>query len=323
MATRQGESGAAALADLARPTIDDLAVPGAVANAPRLPRVPFASSLGLLAATVPLLLFLVLPLGVLLWRTASVGRLAEYLASPIVAAALRLSLLTTAATVLLAVGLGTPIAYLLARYRFPGRALVDTLLDLPMVLPPAVAGVALLMTLGRRGLLGPPLAALDVEIGFTTTAVVLAQLFIAAPFYVKAAKHGFEAVDPALEQVAAISGASALQTFRYVTVPLALPAPGRRGDGLGAGARRVRRHDHVRRQLPRRHADDAAGDLRGDGARPGRRPRPLQHPRRGVVPGPPGGQGPRAARAGPAHGRRLSDAQTTMAATHGTQPIQL
>jgi molybdate transport system permease protein len=92
------------------------------------------------------------------------------------------------------------------------------------VLPPPVAGVALLMTLGRRGLLGPTLAALDVEIGFTTTAVVLAQLFIAAPFYVKAAKHGFEAVDPALEQVAAISGASALQIFRYVTVPLALPS---------------------------------------------------------------------------------------------------
>jgi molybdate transport system permease protein len=173
---------------------------------------------------VPLVLFLVVPLVVLLWRTATVGRLAEYLASPVVAAALRLSLLTTAATVLLAVALGTPIAYLLARYRFPGRALVDTLLDLPMVLPPAVAGVALLMTLGRRGLLGPTLAALNVEIGFTTTAVVLAQLFIAAPFYVKAAKHGFEAVDPALEQVAAISGASALQTFRYVTVPLALPA---------------------------------------------------------------------------------------------------
>jgi molybdate transport system permease protein len=212
------------LSDLARPSVDRVALPDAAADSPRLPRLPFASSLGLLAATVPLVLFLVVPLAVLLWRTATLGRLAEYLASPVVAAALRLSLLTTAATVLLAIALGTPIAYLLARYRFPGRALVDTLLDLPMVLPPAVAGVALLMTLGRRGLLGPPLAALDVEIGFTTTAVVLAQLFIAAPFYVKAAKHGFEAVDPALEQVAAISGASALQTFRYVTVPLALPS---------------------------------------------------------------------------------------------------
>src|SRR3954464_10429179 len=118
MATRQGELGAAALADLARPTVDGLAGPSPAANTPRLPRLPFASSLGLLAATVPLLLFLVVPLGVLLWRTATVGQPAAYLASPVVAAALRLSLLTTAATVLLAVALGTPIAYLLARYRF-------------------------------------------------------------------------------------------------------------------------------------------------------------------------------------------------------------
>src|SRR5262249_6233400 len=145
----------------------------------------------------------------------------QYLASPVVISAMRLSLLTTAATVVLAIGFGTPIAFLLARYRFPGRDAVDTLLDLPMVLPPAVAGVALLMTLGRRGLFGPTLSSFDVEIGFTTTAVVLAQLFIAAPFYVKAAKHGFEAVDPYLEQAAASCGATPLQTFRYVTVPIA------------------------------------------------------------------------------------------------------
>src|SRR5207237_5715275 len=104
-----------------------------------------------------LVAFLVLPLAVLLGRTAAAGRLADYLASPIVVEALRLSLLTTLATVVLAVALGTPIAYVLARYRFPGRAVVDTLLDLPIVLPPAVAGVALLITLGRRGLLGPTL----------------------------------------------------------------------------------------------------------------------------------------------------------------------
>jgi molybdate transport system permease protein len=205
-----------------RPSVERVALPsrGAALPPPRFP----VTSLGLLAATVPLVAFLVVPLAVLLGRTALSGRLTEYLGSPIVVEALRLSLLTTAATVVLAIVLGTPIAYLLARYRFPGREAVDTLLDLPMVLPPAVAGVALLMTLGRRGLFGPTLTALDVEIGFTTTAVVLAQLFISAPFYVKAAKHGFEAVDVGLEQAAAISGASALETFRYVTVPLALPA---------------------------------------------------------------------------------------------------
>jgi molybdate transport system permease protein len=180
--------------------------------------------LGLLAATAPLVVFLLLPLGVLLARTAAGGRLAEYLTTPLVAEALRLSLFSTAATVALTVLLGTPLAYALARYRFPGHDVVDTLLDLPIVLPPAVAGLALLMTLGRRGLLGPTLEAASVEIGFTTTAVVLAQLFIAAPLYVKAAKPGIAAVDPALEQAAAIAGASSWQTFRYVTVPLALPA---------------------------------------------------------------------------------------------------
>ena len=205
------------------PTVERLALPRTAPAPVPLPRFP-VTSLALLAATVPLVAFLVVPLLVVLWRTAAAGRLAEYLATPLVASALRLSLVTTLATVALAVALGTPIAYLLARYRFPGRAAIDTLLDLPMVLPPAVAGVALLMTLGRRGLFGPTLAALDVEIGFTTTAVVLAQLFIAAPFYVKSAKQGFEAVDPYLEQAAAISGASGLETFRHVTVPLALPA---------------------------------------------------------------------------------------------------
>ncbi len=204
-------------------TTQRLGLPRAIEPPLPLPRFPL-TSLALLAATLPLVAFLVLPLLVLLGRTAAAGRLGEYLASPLVVAALRLSLLTTLITVALTVALGTPIAYLLARYRFPGRAAVDTLLDLPMVLPPAVAGVALLMTLGRRGLLGPALAALDVEVGFTTAAVVLAQLFIAAPFYVKAAKQGFAAVDPALEQAAAIAGASSLETFRHVTLPLALPA---------------------------------------------------------------------------------------------------
>jgi molybdate transport system permease protein len=185
---------------------------------------PRGGALLLWAAVVPLVLFLVVPLVVLLGRTAATGELLGYLTSPVVAAALRLSLLTTGATLLITLLLGTPVAYLLARYRFPGRELLDTLLDLPMVLPPAVAGVALLMTLGRRGALGPALAAFGIEISFTTTAVVLAELFIAAPFYVRAARSGFETVTPALEEAAAAFGASPWQTFRRVTVPLALPS---------------------------------------------------------------------------------------------------
>jgi molybdate transport system permease protein len=164
------------------------------------------------------------PLLVLLGRTAATAGLLGYLSDPVVAGALRLSVVTTLATVVITLVLGTPTAYLLARYRFPGRDALDTLLDLPMVLPPSVAGIALLMTLGRRGAFGPALSALGIEISFTTLAVILAQLFIAAPFYVKAARSGFETVDLALEEAAAAFGASPWQTFRYVTVQLALPA---------------------------------------------------------------------------------------------------
>src|SRR5579875_785776 len=199
---------------------------GAAVPAEAAPRAGlFAPHGGVLlwAAVLPPVLFLVLPLLVLLGRTAATGGLLGYLASPVVVAALRLSLLTTGATLLVTLLLGTPVAYLLARYRFPGRAVLDTLLDLPMVLPPAVAGLALLMTLGRRGAFGPALSAFGLEISFTTTAVVLAQLFIAAPFYVRAARGGFETGDRALEEAAAVFGASGWQTLRRITVPLALP----------------------------------------------------------------------------------------------------
>ena len=117
----------------------------------------------------------------------------------------------------------TPLAYWLARHRFRGRQLIDTLLDLPMVLPPAVAGIALLVAFGRRGLVGASLNELGITLAFTQTAVVLAQLFVAAPFYVKAAIAGFGAVDQDLEQAAALDGASGWGIFRYITVPLAWP----------------------------------------------------------------------------------------------------
>jgi molybdate transport system permease protein len=190
---------------------------------PRRRSVPL-SLIALLGYSGALVLFLVAPLVVLLARTASTGDLLGYLTSGTVVEALRLSLLTTLLTLGATLVLGTPVAYVLARYRFPGRNLLDTLLELPMVLPPAVAGVALLITLGRRGALGPALSALGIEISFTTAAVVLAQLFVAAPFYVKAAQAGFESVDAELEHVSASLGVSGPRTFWQVTVPLALPA---------------------------------------------------------------------------------------------------
>jgi molybdate transport system permease protein len=120
--------------------------------------------------------------------------------------------------------IGTPVAYLLSREDFAGKAIVDALIDLPMVLPPAVAGLALLMAFGRRGLLGPPLAAIGIELPFTTAAVVMAQTFVAAPFYVRAAKAGFGSVDRGLEQMSALLGVSDLRTFFRITLPLAAPS---------------------------------------------------------------------------------------------------
>jgi molybdate transport system permease protein len=179
----------------------------------------------LLAASAGAFVLLVgLPLAALLARSLGTGLVGAYLGAPQVVEALRLSLLTTAATLLLAVAAGTPIAYALARREFPGKQLVDTLVDLPMVLPPAVAGVALLMAFGRRGLLGPTLGWLGIELPFTTAAVVIAQTFVAAPFYVRAARAGFAGVDPVLEGVSRTLGVSPFGTFRRVTVPLAMPA---------------------------------------------------------------------------------------------------
>lgn len=145
------------------------------------------------------------------------------LQQPLVTQALWLSVVTSASSLLVAVVLGTPLAYLLARYRFRSAGLLDTLMDLPMVLPPTVAGVALLMAFGRRGLLGPWLDAFGLHIGFTPVAVVLAQSFVSTPFYTRAAQAAFRSVDQELERVAYTLGYSSFKTFMYVTVPLAFP----------------------------------------------------------------------------------------------------
>ncbi len=176
------------------------------------------------AAMAALLLFLLLPLAAIFIRVLPQDDLRDYLNRPVVTEALRLSFITTAISLGVIVALGTPAALLLARRRFPGRDIIDTLLDLPMVLPPAVAGIALLMAFGRQGVLGDALDVLGLRLAFTTAAVVLAQVFVASPFYVKAAKAGFEAVDQELERVSATLGRSRLETFLRVTVPLARPA---------------------------------------------------------------------------------------------------
>lgn len=171
-----------------------------------------------------LLLYLFLPvLGLVLYAIGT-GGLASVLTRPVVLQSLRLSVVTTLAVLVIAFVLGSPLALFLARHRFPGSSIVETLVDLPIVLPPAVAGVALLLTLGRRGLLGGALDAVGIELPFTTVAVVLAQTFVAVPFYVRAARAGFQGVPREIEQSAMVEGASSFQVFRLITAPLAAPS---------------------------------------------------------------------------------------------------
>lgn len=176
----------------------------------------------LIVAAAPMLLFLLAPVVALLLQVVP-GRLAANLVSPQVSQAILLSVATTAAATALTVLAGTPVAYLLARRRLPARGLLDTLIDLPMVLPPAVAGIALLVAFGRQGLIGQYLNLLGITLPFTPAAVVLAQTFVAAPFYLRAATTGFGAIDRDLEQAAALEQASPLRVFSAVTVPLAAP----------------------------------------------------------------------------------------------------
>jgi molybdate transport system permease protein len=171
-----------------------------------------------------LVAFLALPLIGLLSRVVAASGLWAALGRPIVFEALRLSLLTTLGVLLLALLLGSPLALLLARQRFRGIGILDSVVDLPIVLPPAVAGLALLLTFGRRGLLGTPLDAVGIELPFTTAAVVIACLFVAAPFYVRAARSGFLSVPRELEEAARVEGATEWQVFRFVTMPVAAPA---------------------------------------------------------------------------------------------------
>jgi molybdate transport system permease protein len=177
-------------------------------------------TLPLLLASLPMLVFLLIPLLALMLRVVPAQLLAN-LIDPQVAQAIWLSIITTLISLLLTILAGTPTAYLLARRRFRGRGVLDTLIDLPMVLPPSVAGIALLVAFGRRGLLGQYLNDVGLTIAFTQAAVVLAQTFVAAPFYIKSAATGFATVDRELEQAAAIDGASRSQVFRLVTLPLA------------------------------------------------------------------------------------------------------
>jgi molybdate transport system permease protein len=177
----------------------------------------------LLLAALPLTLFLLVPLIALISQVAPSHFLANVLTDQVVRA-ISLSTVTTALTTAITVVAGIPVAYVLARRRFPGQGIVDTLIDLPMVLPPSVAGIALLVAFGRQTPIGRLLGEAGIAVAFSPIAVVMAQTFVAAPFFVKAAAAGFAGVDRELEQAAALERAGPLRVFLAVTMPLASPA---------------------------------------------------------------------------------------------------
>ena len=175
------------------------------------------------------LAFLVLPLVALLVR-APWSSLPERLTGPGVGTALRLSLVCAGPATVLCLLLGVPLAWVLARATFPGRRVVRALVTVPLVLPPVVGGVALLLLLGRRGLLGQHLDAwFGISLPFTTPAVVIAEAFVAMPFLVIAVEGALRGADRRYEDAAATLGASRWTVFRRVTLPLVAP-------GVSAGA---------------------------------------------------------------------------------------
>ncbi|WP_342372940.1 ABC transporter permease [Propioniciclava soli] len=169
------------------------------------------------------LAFLTLPLLGIPLRVAWAD-LPALLTTPAALDALGLSLVTCLAATVVSVLLGLPLALLLARSDGPLAGVVRTLVTLPMVLPPVVAGLALLITFGRRGTVGAPLSALGIEIGFTTLAVVLAQVFVAMPYLVTSVEGAVRTAGFARERIAASLGASPTHTLLHVTVPVTAPA---------------------------------------------------------------------------------------------------
>jgi molybdate transport system permease protein len=182
----------------------------------------------LVLAAVLAVAFLLLPLVAIFLRVPP-GELFAQLGSEVAIDALVVTAKATLIAQALILLVGTPAAYLIASRSFRGRALVITLVELPLVLPPAVAGIALLATFGRLGLLGGTFDALGVSVSFTQTAVVLAVTYVASPFYLRQAIASFEALDRALLDASRTLGAGPARTFFRIALPLA-------GKGLAAGA---------------------------------------------------------------------------------------
>ena len=173
---------------------------------------------------VAFFLFTLLPLlGIVLYTITATDFLAE-IGDTTVMKAIRLSLVTSFVSLLVMFVVGTPVAYALARFSFRGRGLLDFFVDLPLVLPPVVAGLGMLLVFGREGYIGSWLNGFGITLPFTTWAVILAQTFVASPFYVRSAKLGFQAVQIDYEDISRTLGISPWNTFWRISVPLALPS---------------------------------------------------------------------------------------------------
>lgn len=186
-----------------------------------LVRWPARIAVGILAGSF--FLFLGIPLASLLLREQPAA-LWNAMQQPTVFEALQLSAVTTTVSTLLTVLFGLPVAYVLARRQFVGHSLLETLVTMPTVLPPVVAGVALLLTFGRFGLIGRFLTPFGITLPFTTVAVVMAQIFVSAPFFVNSARAGLEQLDTRYELAAYTLRASPWYTFRRIVLPLIRPA---------------------------------------------------------------------------------------------------
>ena len=175
----------------------------------------------LIAMSVVGLVLLTLPTVAMVWRALDARQVLDDPRSRmLLREALTLSLWTSLVSLVIVLLLGTPVAWVLARVSFPGRTLVDALVDLPIILPPAVGGIALLSAFGRRGLLGSTLEGFGITIGFTTTAVIIAQIFVSAPFYIRTVRAGFSRIDTTIEEAAADLGAAPWRVFWTVTLPI-------------------------------------------------------------------------------------------------------
>ncbi len=172
--------------------------------------------------------FIALPLASLFIKSP-IDATIRSLHDPVVIDALKLSLMTSTLTTMIVVLMGTPVAYVNARFHYFGKEIADSLIDLPVIMPPAVAGIALLMAFGRMGILGHYLNAFGISIAFTTFAVVIAQVFVSSPFYIRQARTSFEDVDLAFENASRTLGASRVYTFFHVILPIAC-------NGLVSGA---------------------------------------------------------------------------------------